>query len=131
MENISEEKKVNNQQIKTESVASVPIVSNSVVSEIKEKVPPVLKENVEEQPKNASEILDEEEKELPEPQNSEVKFQSSKPNSLSKPKTKKCPKGCIKKSRCKGPIRGGKTGKKNKKQGQNKSKKNKVKKNKK
>ena len=127
MENVIEEKKENNQQIKNESVAAVPspIISNSVVPEIKEDVPRIPEENIEEEPKNASQILDEEERELPEPPISEVKFQSSKPKSLSKPKTKKCPKGCIKKSRCKGPIRGGKSSKKNKKQGQNKSKKNK------
>jgi hypothetical protein len=39
------------------------------------------------------------------------------------PRTKKCPKGCIRKTRCKGKIRGGKRSKKSKKSSKNKSKK--------
>ena len=131
MEKVIEEKKDNIEQTKTESLATVPTpnVSNSTFPEIKEEVPPINssipEENIEE-PKNASEILDDEEKELPEPQSSEVIFKSNKPKSLSKPKTKKCPKGCIKKSRCKGPIRGGKRSIKiSIKSSKNKSKKNK------
>jgi hypothetical protein len=141
MENITEEKKKNIDQLNTEPVVSNPAVPmqsvpgpavpgpampSPTVPEIKEaeELPPP-EENMENGPKDASQILDEEERELPVPVSTEVKFPSYKSKKPSKPKTKKCPKGCIKKTRCKGTIRGGRRSKKNKKSSKNKSKKNK------
>jgi hypothetical protein len=77
-------------------------------------------EPVAEAPENANEILDKEEQELPEPQSPEVKLSTP----VKKVNTKKCPTGCIRKTRCKGKIRGGKHSKKSKKSIKNKSKKN-------
>jgi len=70
----------------------------------------------------------------PMPVDTEVRFESipSPPNMIMrtqtpipiKPtRTTKCPKGCIRKTRCQGKIKGGKRSKKNKKSAKNKSKK--------
>jgi hypothetical protein len=77
----------------------------------------------------------------PMPMDTEVRFESipSPPNMIMRTptpypipmsvkridRTSKCPKGCIRKTRCQGKIKGGKRSKKNKKSSKNKSKKSK------
>jgi hypothetical protein len=92
-------------------------------------VEPMPQENIELPPTNASEILDKEEQELPEPQSPgfvpPVPTPMPSARSVRKTKGKRCPKGCMKKTRCRGTIRGGKRSKKSRKVRKNKTRKHK------
>lgn len=116
MENVQEKKENTNEALSTQEMSV-------------ESPPPSV-----EQQTNASQILDNEEKEMPMEQSGEEE-QEEVPMSVETPspktplktyiRTKKCPSGCIKKTRCKGQIKGGKRSKKSKKSKKNTSKKSK------
>ena len=109
----------NVQEKKENMIESSPSQEMSV-----ESPPPSVEEQT-----NASEILDNEEKEMPMEQSEEAPASVETPSPKTPLKTyirtKKCPSGCIKKTRCKGQIKGGKRSKKSKKSKKNTSKKSK------
>lgn len=109
MERIEEKK----ENIEPESIKRESIQSDSLIEEQEPKI--------ESEIENPSEILDKEEEALPEPQSSELKFPS--PSVIQKTRTKKCPPGCMNKSRCKKGVKGGKGSKKTKKSKKSTSKK--------
>jgi hypothetical protein len=113
MENVQEKKENTNEALSTDEMS------------VESPAPSV------EETTNASEILDNEEKEMPMEQSEEapvpmsVETPSPKTPLKTYIRTKKCPSGCIKKTRCKGQIKGGKRSKKSKKSKKNTSKKSK------